>query len=385
MTEPSRILFLDHTAALGGAEIALLRLIGAVNKSQFCPVVLLFEDGPLAEKLHAQKIETHILELDPRVAKTERHSVGVGSAAKVGQIAATVKFVGRLRAAIRKLNVRIIHTNSLKADILGSLACFGMRKKLIWHVHDRISADYMPASAAKLVRTLARHCPHYVIANSVATAETLRLGAQPPHLVIYPGVDADMFTPQVPVKGDPVVGLVGRISPTKGQDIFVRAAEVVLRQFPRARFRIVGAALFAEKEFEQKFREHVAGLPCADHIEFTGFRADVAAQIAKMTLLVHASPVPEPFGQVVVEAMAAGKPVIATRAGGVPEIVSDPETGLLIPPGDADAMAQAIIGILQNLPAAQQMGLRGQQRARDLFTIEHTAAGVEKIWRQLLR
>ena len=131
--------------------------------------------------------------------------------------------------------------------------------------------------------------------------------------------------------GGPCVALVGRITRWKGQHIFLQAAAWVHRRFPEARFQIVGAALFDEKAYEAEIRELAVKLGVQNYVDFLGFRSDIPQYMAGIDLLVHASITGEPFGQVIIEAMASGKPVVATNGGGVPEIVVHGETGLLVP------------------------------------------------------
>jgi glycosyltransferase involved in cell wall biosynthesis len=182
----------------------------------------------------------------------------------------------------------------------------------------------------------------------------------------------------------PLIGIVGRISPWKGQHIFLRAAAAVRERFPRARFQIIGSALFDEAEYEKEVRALAVTLGLSEVVEFTGFRPDVGAMIAQLDVLAHASTTGEPFGQVVAEGMISGKPVVATRGGGVPEIIQDGISGRLVPMDDAPALAAAIIWLLENPSQAKQIATAGRQRILSFFMIEHTAEKVEKIYQELL-
>jgi len=157
-------------------------------------------------------------------------------------------------------------------------------------------------------------------------------------------------------------------SPWKGQHIFLQAAARVNKQFPNARFVIIGAALFGEEKYKQEVRRLPSQLGIEHLVEFTGFSANVDQAIAELDLVVHASTIGEPFGQVIIEGMAAGKPVVATNGGGVPEIVENGKTGILVPMGDVQAMADAICRILAEPTLAAGMGSRGRQRVADHFT-----------------
>jgi glycosyltransferase involved in cell wall biosynthesis len=180
------------------------------------------------------------------------------------------------------------------------------------------------------------------------------------------------------------LGLLGRISPWKGQHVFLKAAAMVHREMPTVRFSIIGAALFDEADYENKMRHLAAELGLQGVVEFTGFCANVTEQIEQLDVVVHASTMGEPFGQVIIEGMAAAKPVIATNGGGVPEIVVDGETGILVPMGDVSALANAMQWMIHHPAEAAQMGNRGRMRVLESFTVQKSTAKVEAIFTQLL-
>jgi glycosyltransferase involved in cell wall biosynthesis len=119
-------------------------------------------------------------------------------------------------------------------------------------------------------------------------------------------------------------------------------------------------------------------------VHFAGFVKDVPARIAQLDIVVHASTTGEPFGQVIIEGMAQQKPVVATNGGGVPEIVEDGVTGMLVPMGDAPAIAKAVEYLLENPQSAKAMGVQGRKRVLADFTIQTTARKVEAVYRQVL-
>jgi glycosyltransferase involved in cell wall biosynthesis len=160
----------------------------------------------------------------------------------------------------------------------------------------------------------------------------------------------------------------------------LQAAAQVNKQFPNTRFVIIGAALFGEEQYEQEVRRLPGHLGIEHLVEFTGFSTNVEQAIAELDLVVHASTTGEPFGQVIIEGMAAGKPVVATNGGGVPEIVENGQTGILVPMGDVQAMADAICRIVADPALAAEMGSRGWKRVADHFTLQQTARGVEAVY-----
>lgn len=387
----SRILFFDHTAKMGGGEIALLNLVKGLDLQRFYPVVVLGAQGPLVERLQECGIETHIISLSGDVAETRKDALGAGALLNLKVIARTFKCAWDLATMIKTRQIDLVHTNSLKSDIIGGLAARLAGRSVVWHVRDRIARDYLPGPVVGIFRFLCRAIPTRVIVNSHATARTLipegQRRARNLH-VVHDGTEIGPTPVSPPHNSNdpsqPLIGLVGRISPWKGQHIFIEAAAGVLRKFPAARFQIIGSPLFAEQQYEQQLHELVQRLGIASSVEFTGFRTDVAAMIGRLDILVHASTLGEPFGQVVIEAMAVGKPVVATNGGGIPEIVRNGETGLLVPMGDAPAMTAAIERLLADPQRAREMGAAGYRRAVEYFSIERTVSGVQGVFARML-
>jgi len=377
------VLFFDHTAKLGGAEIALFHVLQHLDKQKFEPVAVLGETGALAEKLRESGIETHILALDASVNQARKDSLGARSLLKFRAVGKTLTYCIRLSRFIKSRRIDLIHTNSLKADIIGGVCSRLTGVPVVWHVHDRIDADYLPKTVARLFRLLCRIIPDFVVANSIATLKSIRLPYSSPSAVVYEGVLArDAAQKNNHVGG--IVGLVGRLTRWKGQHVFLEAAAQVRQQFPKTKFQIIGSAMFGEESYEQEICALSRSLGLEDCVEFTGFRNDVPRLVDKLDILVHASTTGEPFGQVITEGMLAAKPVIATRGGGVPEIVQHGTTGLLVPMGDADAMAEAICALLSNPKLARAMGKAGRKRALQHFIVEKTVPRLEAIFQRVL-
>lgn len=391
-SSPIRVLFFDHTAAQSGAEIAMLNLVRHLDSSKVTPIVVFGAAGPVAEQMRACA-ETHVLPLPVEVATAKKESLGVASFLRLRAVLGGAAYIWQLAKFIRRNKVDLVHTNSLKADLIGGIAGRLARCPVIWHVRDRIDGDYLPASVARVFRLLCRWIPYFVIANSAATLRSVYPDA-PPRSSLPPSVDrrgqsivVHDGTPwpfpgvsSSPRDGLVRIGLIGRISPWKGQNIFVQAAALVHQSFPSARFFIVGGAMFGEAEYEREVRSLTESLGISSVVTFTGFRSDVQNAIADMDLIVHASITGEPFGQVIIEGMAAGKPVVATNGGGVPEIVEDGKTGILVPMGDVQAMASGISRLVSDPALAAEMGARGHERVRNHFTIELKARRVEAVY-----
>jgi glycosyltransferase involved in cell wall biosynthesis len=387
---PVRVVVLDHTAQLGGAELALLRTCAALDPARVEVTVVLFADGPLAGRLRDAGVAVRVLALDPRIAATDRAAAGRSAAGAARSAVATLPFVVRLARLLRSLRPDVVHTTSLKADLIGLPAAALARVPLVWHVHDRIAEDYLPAPVVRVLRTAARRGPRHVVVNSRATARTL-LPLPRGWTLAYPGLAPEQVAADPaarPVPAAPVIGLVGRVSPTKGQREFVEACALLAPRFPAARFRVVGAALFAEASYENELRDLVAARGLTDRVELTGFVADPVAAIDGLSVLVHASPVPEPFGQVVVEGMARGVPVVATSGGGVDEIATAADGTarcLLVPPRDVPALAAAIAQVLDRPEEAAARADRAWKDVQTEFAITQTAETLTGVWLRAAR
>jgi glycosyltransferase involved in cell wall biosynthesis len=333
-----KVVYLDHVAQMSGGEIALLRLLPHLDRVN--PHVVLAEDGPLVAELHLAGISTEVLPMGDgarRLRKASVHGTGVPPFAA----AATATYVVRLARRLRQLKPDLVHTNSLKAGVYGSLAARLAGVPVMWHVRDRIAEDYLPRSAVRLVRGMSRHLAAAVVANSTATMETLVADREP--VVIYSVLPEVMSASPVDrvTAGPTTYGIVGRLAPWKGQHVFLRA---FASAFPDGHERaiVIGGALFGEDGYARELEALAASLGIAERVEFRGFRTDVWDELSRLDVLVHASVTPEPFGQVILEGMAAGVPVIAARAGGPAEILDDDLTGVLYEPNDPLQLAGAM-------------------------------------------
>jgi glycosyltransferase involved in cell wall biosynthesis len=389
---PLRVLYFDHTAQLGGGEIALFNLVRFLDRTQVIPLVVLGAVGPLEDKLKSI-CDTRILPLASDVAAAKKDGLGIKTLFRLKEVIACGFYILKLARFISKNKVDIVHTNSLKADIIGGFAGRLARRPVIWHVRDRIDNDYLPKAVVRAFRFLCRTVPNYIVVNSRATLSTLHVDVIRPSSSIPSGIELqpsisvvhDGLSLSQPVQQEfhseaPVIALIGRICPWKGQHIFIDAAAIVHTRFPGARFKIVGACLFGEDDYEATIRQQCAALGLEDVLEFTGFCRDVSGLIRSLDIVVHASTTGEPFGQVIIEGMAASKPVVATNGGGVPEIVIHEETGLLVPMADAAAMADAICRILSDPAIADEMGRKGRERVRKHFTIQQTAERIHAVY-----
>jgi glycosyltransferase involved in cell wall biosynthesis len=360
-----RVVFLDHVARLSGGEIAILRLLPHLEDVN--AHVILAEDGLLADRLLQAGISVEVLELDAAARDLRKDSVGLGSSPRAALL--TAAYAARLARRLRRLRPDVVHTNSLKSGVYGGLAAKAAGVPLIWHLRDRIAADYLPRPAVGLVRGSIATLADGVIANSQATIDTLPARSREHAWVIPDSVELSS-RPRTTAGEGLRFGMLGRIAPWKGQDLFLRA---FARAFAEGSERavLVGQPMFGEEPFERELHELVTALGLAGRVEFRGFREDVWGELASFDVLVHASVIPEPFGQVVLEGMAAGLAVLAADEGGPADLIDDGRTGRLFASRNPEALAAAMSALRADPAERERLGsaARGAAEAYHPLTL----------------
>ncbi|MDX1546114.1 MAG: glycosyltransferase family 4 protein [Rhodothermales bacterium] len=379
-----RILFLDHVGVLGGAELSLLDIA-----AHFAPegTAVLFEDGPFRERLEAAGVSVEILPAPPAFQGVRR---GGGRGQDVRSLPGVARLA--LRVARRARRYDVLYASSQKAFVVAALAGRLARRPVLWHLHDLLSDAHFSEGHRRLVIRLANRWAARVVTNSEASARAfVEAGGRADRIaVVYYGIPPAPFlqTPDVAalrrdlgLGAAPVVGLFSRLAPWKGQHVLLGAIE----HLPSVHALLVGGALFDEDAYAARLRERAAAPALAGRVHFLGFRDDVAALMHVPDVVVHTSTAPEPFGRVVVEGMLAGRPVVAARAGGVPEILDDERTGLLVDPADADALARALRRLLDDPEEAAAMAAAGRAEALRRFAPARMYEGIEAQLRLVLR
>lgn len=391
-----RTLVLSHTAQQGGAELALVRVVEELRERGHDAHVVLFAHGSLEMDLAAASIPTTVCTADARLTEASR-AEALGPRQLLSRLGSLLRFIGRLRSTIAASGADLVVANTLKSAVLAAFAAPAAGRAWVWHLHDRLTPDYLPRPLRMLMALIALWGPRVIVVNSRATLATLPRRAQGKAVVVYPGLTDRSFVDHAP-ESPRVVGIVGRVSPTKGQREFIEAARSVAVSHPDVRFRVVGTALFGELDYEAELLRSVDEGELHGLVDFTGWVSDVPAQISRLSVLVHASPVPEPFGQVITEAFAASVPVIAAASGGAVEIMDASgesrlgadglrrtDVGVLVRPGDAAALARAITDVLDDPDGARARATTARAVARDRFGIEKTADAVASAWSRARR
>jgi len=361
--EPASILFVDQSGQLGGAEFSLMPLAATWGARR---EVLLLSDGPFRGRLESLGVPVS-LACEASVSDIRKDTL------RLHWLGALPGILRQVRAIARHAeSFDILFLNTQKALVLGALGKPLHRKRIVWHLHDIMSSEHFGPLQRLVVRWLTRYAVDHVIANSRASADSLIALAHcaPEDVpVVHNGVDLDEFS----CKDAPdmaglrrkfglpenvyLAGLFGRLAPWKGQHIALEA----LARVPDLHLVLVGSALFGEQEYVKSLHSQAARLGVVDRLIFAGFRDDMPAWMKAVDVILHTSTEPEPFGRVIIEGMAAGRPVIAAAAGGVTEIVQHRTNGWLVPPRDAAGLADAI----ETLRAAPEMANRLAAQALD--------------------
>lgn len=210
----------------------------------------------------------------------------------------------------------------------------------------------------------------------------------PDPAVFHPGIDGSTLRKEFGVaEGELLVVLVSKLVETKGHDIFIRAVPHVLRSFPGVRFVIVGGALEGDhhRRYAAHLRSLTAELGIAQAVTFAGYRDDVAQIMAAADVVTHCPTHPDPFPGVVLQAMSVGSAVIASNIGGAAEQIEDGVSGVLVPSGDALALADAISALLKDPDRRAELGRAGASRVTTEFSSEAFYGKMSVIYRTLIR
>ena len=370
-------LFVSHTGEKGGAELFLTDLVKAGPHSwRAC----FLSGGAAADDLADAGRPPVMLSAGKKMLSIRRNS---SFGALLSGAADVMAVAWQLSREARHYDV--ICANSQKALFVCALAAKLSRRPLVWILHDIVTDPAFSAVNRRASLAFARLFTRRVAVNSEETGRAfIEAGGDADKVrIVYNGFDpakarlhdpgaAERLRAELGLGPQPLVGIFGRLSEWKGQHVFLDA----IAMMEGVQAVIVGGALFGQEAYEARIREQAFRLGLDGRVRFLGFRSDVPELMAAMDAVAHTSIVAEPFGRVVVEAMMCGRPVVATRGGGVTEIIRDGETGLLVPPGDASALSAALGCILSHPALATRLGQRGREDVTERFSLEETCRSV---------
>jgi len=372
---PIKILFVITSTGVGGAEKMLYHTSTALDPARYLPSICsLKEKGEIARDMEAAGIEVHCLTM--------------ADGYRFGGWFASLTALFRLTSYLLKVRPTIVHSFLFRANILSRIAAFIAGVPLV------ISSVRVMGGEKDYYHTVEKitsfMVDHYItVSESVKEYLIGKANLLPEKITtVYNGVtingtgagmEDNMPMPFGLEPQDSVVLTVGRLHRQKGYDYFIRAIARVKHEVPGVKVLIAG-----EGEEENNLKNLVRSLDLTKEIIFTGLSLDVR-KILPFTGIFVLSSLWEGMPNAVLEAMAAAKPVVATRVGGVPELVVDGETGILVPPEDTEALARAIIALLQDPLRGLSMGETGRERVQAHFSMAAMVTKTDNLYQELLK
>lgn len=372
------ILYLHETSGFSGAEESLLNLVRFIDHNKFEPLFILPDEGKFSGKLRDNNVRVFIVPM-PSI----RRMLGV------------IPSVKSMLKIASENNARIVHTNSIRTHIYGAYIAKRLGIPIVWHERNLIWGELVDPDR------LFSSIPDRIICNSGAVGKRfLRNGNLPVKVkIVYNGVDAVRFNPAIDGSnireefgighGEIVIGIASRFNLLKGHDTFLESARILCEDKRSGgesiRFLIAGGAVFpGDLKREEYLRKKAQYLGIVEKVVFTGLRDDMPSVYAAMDIFVLAS-YSEACGRVLLEAMASGKPIVGTDAGGTPEIVKDGVTGFLTRLGDAKALAEKTTVLIDSAAMRKDFGTAGRKRIEQNFLIEKNVKEIEDIYLDLIR
>ena len=299
--------------------------------------------------------------------------------------------VQQLRKIIEKENIDIVHQNDA-SHIQGAIAGRLAKRKVVWHVH-----GYSYPILEKICKPLVCRLANTIVASSAYTGRAFlgnaKAGQGSDFEVLYPPIDGARYStarndPALKRQfgfevDDPVIATIGNINPLKGYPYFIRAASLIKRSIPKARFLVVGRSNENQQAYFRGLISETKRLGLEGNLIFTGFRDDIPELLSAIDVVVSSS-LTEGLSLAIGEALAATKPVVATAVGGTPEIILDGETGILVPPKDPEALARAVVELLNDPGKAGRLATSGRERVSRQFSLQSCIARHEQIYRKVL-
>ena len=369
-----RVVMVQGSAHRAGAEVMMLGRLSWLRSFDIEPSVAFLADGPFVDEVRAFDVPMTVLaEAPARV----RHPWQIPQ-----QITAVADFARAQRATV-------IEGCGEKMSIWAGWAARKVGCASVLQMHDgpwrsvnstvtQVGAISTPHDAVVVCsRWMAREFRRRMGVCAVAVQGGVQLDR-------LPATPADVRTEFGWPDETSVITISGRLESWKGQDVFLRAAAEVARAAPEARFVVLGGALYGlDHEYAAGLPHLAASLGIADKVAFTGHRDDALAVVAGSDVIAHCSTSPEPFGMVVIEAMALGRPVIASKAGGPPEIIDDGRTGVLVPPGNPRALAQAMVDLLNDPDRRAAIADAGRTAAHERFSAKEMTRALAAVYRKV--
>ena len=382
------MLHVSQSTTVYGAEMALLRLAPNLERRGFECLLASPPDGDLAARWRDLGMRHVALPFPDHLGLRRPDGTGRPGPVQLTREAGVVGWsaVGVARA-IRGAHADLVHTHSLAAYLETAIAGRLTRCPVVLDIHDLV----VPGAGRKVLDLSVKLATRTIAITEACAACVSGAARERVSIVVY-GIDLDRFSPGPPdpdvrtalggVAAGPLVGIVGRVDPSKGIDVLVDAMELLTTKHPDARLAVVGGPLVAQPGYAESL-EADAKQRLGDRVTFTGPRSDGPAIYRALDVLVNASSA-EPLGLTILEAQATAVPVIVSRGGGAPEVVEDGETGFVVSPRDPGELAAALDKLLASPELREQMGAAGRAFALRRFDPGRQADEIGAVYRSAL-
>ena len=358
-----KVLFLGHSGALSGAELFLSGMLSRTHAID--PVVVLLEDGPLRLRLEDHGVAVILCPMPSTLLDVAKQSVG-GLRGAVASAGSLPTFLRKLRRVVRDVDPDVLYTNSAKAHVVGIPIARSLGLPAVMHVHNGVAAHTYGLSN-RVALHAASAMADQVIVNSQATRDTLLPRVRRGAALVYCPTEVPGSRVPPPAGVTPLrIALAGRVVAWKGQDLAVTAVRRLLDLHGpgSVTLDVYGDALFPrDRAYLQQVQQRASALGLDGSVRWRGHVDDVLGAMQAHDVVVHTSMIPEPMGQVIVEAMAAGRPVVAARAGGPLELVDHDRTGLLYEMGSIDALVAALDRLIGDPDLRERLGTVAHREA----------------------
>lgn len=389
-SRPPAVLLVDPRDEIGGDSLVHLDLVRRLDRARFRPIVLCHDRGPLPGRYRALRgVEVWSVDCGTRDKEQPRTGwSGLGS--WLHSAGTSLRSSGLVWRRAQQAGVRLVHASNMRRGAaLGSCLARALRVPWVLHGHSVLGSH-------PLDRYFARHADRIACVSRVTRDAFQSADVSPERLVVIENaVDpARVADPEgglgfrrrhgIPVSA-PVLGWMGRLTPSKGPDVFLEAAAIVSKHAPEARFVLVGdAEIFdANVDYESELLRLARDLGIAERVVFTGFVDDVGAAYAAFDYSVITTR-DEGFGLVNVESMLAELPIVAVRVGAVPEILEHERTALLVPPESPRDLAQALRRLISDPSLARRLASEARRTAGKRYPPERPVRAFEALYEELL-
>lgn len=396
---PPVVLYIDISGGFGGAINSLYNTVVALDRERFEPVVVSSQklggewDKVVSHRVRYKPYYRFMGSMSDRIGRSgiptlfRRLLNGVCFLAFLATTEA--RYFVRLWKVGRLFKPALIHlNNNLNSQLSGMLLARTLSIPCVSHQRDYESRSWV-------TRWLGRCVNHHIAISDSVKQNLIGIGIDPARIsVVRDAVDVEAWKPDREhgnlrrafgvINGERLIGMFGRVVRWKGQHVFVRAMQEVCKISPDVRGFIVGDESDEDSSYMREVVRQAQQLNLESRIVMTGYKDDVRGLMSMMDVVVHASVRPEPFGMVIIEAMAMGKPVVATEGGGPSEIITHGKSGILVPRGDSESLASAIRILLENAIHAKELGEAGRRVVVERFTSSQQAQEIMRIYRSLL-